>query len=92
MLWSLPSAVQLLRSQCITGLAPQHSDLSLLLQVNLLSVVLNSAPILPEEDDEDMNILMKDSPSCLLFGLIIIWLSYIKFGTLFRIQIQGLPQ
>jgi len=42
--------------------------------VNLLSVVLNDAPILPEaDDDEDVTSLMKDSPQCMLFGLFMIW-------------------
>ena len=43
------------------------------LQVNLLSVVLNDAPILPEEDDEDVASLLKDSPQCMAFGLFMIW-------------------
>ena len=42
-------------------------------QVNLLSVVLNDAPILPEEDDEDVASLLKDSPQCMAFGLFMIW-------------------
>jgi len=40
--------------------------------VNLLSVVLNDAPILPE-DDEDVTTLLKDSPQCMAFGLFMIW-------------------
>lgn len=42
-------------------------------QVNLLSVILNDAPILPEEDDEDVALLVKDSPQCMTFGLFMIW-------------------
>lgn len=42
------------------------------LQVNLLSVVLNDAPILPEAD-EDVTSLLKDSPQCMAFGLFMIW-------------------
>ena len=41
-------------------------------QVNLLSVVLNDAPILPEAD-EDVTSLLKDSPQCMTFGLFMIW-------------------
>jgi len=41
--------------------------------VNLLSVVLNAAPIIPEEDDEDVTNLMKDNPQCMAFGLFMIW-------------------
>ena len=41
--------------------------------VNLLSVVLNDAPILPEEDDKDVTSLLKDSPQCMAFGLFMIW-------------------
>ena len=44
----------------------------MLLQVNLLSVVLNDAPILPEAD-EDVTSLLKDSPQCMAFGLFMIW-------------------
>jgi len=40
--------------------------------VNLLSVVLNAAPITPE-DDEDIINLMKDSPQCMTFVLFMIW-------------------
>jgi len=40
--------------------------------VNLLSVVLNDAPILPEAD-EDVTSLLKDSPQCMTFGLFMIW-------------------
>jgi len=40
--------------------------------VNLLSVVLNDAPILPEAD-EDVTSLLKDSPQCMAFGLFMIW-------------------
>ena len=43
-----------------------------LFQVNLLSVVLNDAPILPEAD-EDVTSLLKDSPQCMAFGLFMIW-------------------
>ena len=45
----------------------------MLIQVNLLSVVLNAAPIIPEEDDEDVTNLMKDNPQCMAFGLFMIW-------------------
>ena len=42
------------------------------LQVNLLSVVLNAAPITPEED-EDVSNLMADNPQCMTFVLFMIW-------------------
>ena len=42
-------------------------------QVNLLSVVLNAAPITPEEDEEDLTSLMKDNPQCITFVLFMIW-------------------
>ena len=42
------------------------------LQVNLLSVVLNAAPITPE-DDEDVSNLMADNPQCMTFVLFMIW-------------------
>ena len=42
--------------------------------VNLLTTVLNDAPILPDEDSEDTISLLKDSPQCVSFGLFMIWL------------------
>ena len=42
------------------------------IKVNLLSVVLNAAPITPE-DDEDVSSLLKDSPQCMTFVLFMIW-------------------
>ena len=41
--------------------------------VNLLTTVLNDAPILPDEDSEDAISLLKDSPQCVSFGLFMIW-------------------
>ena len=41
--------------------------------MNLLTTVLNDAPILPEEDEEDTMSLLKDSPQCVAFGLFMIW-------------------
>ena len=41
--------------------------------VNLLTTVLNDAPILPDEDNEDTISLLKDSPQCVSFGLFMIW-------------------
>ena len=41
--------------------------------VNLLTTVLNDAPILPEEDEDDTISLLKDSPQCVAFGLFMIW-------------------
>jgi len=48
--------------------------------VNLLSVVLNDAPILPEEDDEDVTQLLKDSPQCIAFGLFMIWFASVTIN------------
>ena len=43
------------------------------IKVNLLTTVLNDAPVQPEEDDEDTASLLKDSPQCVTFGLFMIW-------------------
>ena len=43
------------------------------MKVNLLTTVLNDAPVQPEEDDEDTASLLKDSPQCVTFGLFMIW-------------------
>jgi len=48
--------------------------------VNLLTTVLNDAPILPEEDEEDTMSLLKDSPQCVAFGLFMIWFSSITIN------------
>ena len=45
----------------------------MIIKVNLLSVVLNAAPIIPEEGEEDVTNLMKDNPQCMAFGLFMIW-------------------
>ena len=37
--------------------------------------MLNDAPILPEEDEEDTISLLKDSPQCVAFGIFMIWLN-----------------
>ena len=43
------------------------------LQINLLTTVLNDAPVLPDDDDEDAIPMLMDSPQCVLFGIFIIW-------------------
>ena len=48
--------------------------------VNLLTTVLNDAPILPDEDSEDTLSLLKDSPQCVSFGLFMIWFSSITIN------------
>ena len=48
--------------------------------MNLLTTVLNDAPILPSEDEEDTATMMKDSPQCLAFGLFMIWFSSITIN------------
>ena len=52
---------------------PDPCSHCLTLQVNLLTTVLNDAPILPDEDSEDAISLLKDSPQCVSFGLFMIW-------------------
>lgn len=44
-----------------------------MLQINLLTTVLNDAPVLPDDDDEDAIPMLMDSPQCVLFGIFIIW-------------------
>jgi hypothetical protein len=41
-------------------------------QVNLLTVVLNDAPVLPDDEDESFYTI-KDSPQCVAFGMFMIW-------------------
>ena len=41
--------------------------------VNLLTTVLNDAPVLPDDDDEDAIPMLMDSPQCVVFGMFMIW-------------------
>ena len=41
--------------------------------VNLLTTVLNDAPVLPDEDEEDALPMLMDSPQCVIFGMFMIW-------------------
>ncbi len=45
----------------------------LLLQVNLLTTVLNDSPVLPDETEEDALPILMDSPQSVAFGIFIIW-------------------
>ena len=48
------------------------------LQIGMLTSILNSAPIFPEEDGaEDMTVLMGDNYQCVMFALFMIWFSSI---------------
>ena len=44
-----------------------------LFQINLLTSVLNDAPILPEDVGQDSLSILKDGPQCVAFGIFIIW-------------------
>ena len=41
--------------------------------VNLLTTVLNDAPVLPDDDDDDAIPMLMDSPQCVIFGMYMIW-------------------
>ena len=41
--------------------------------VNLLTTVLNDAPVLPDDDDDDAIPMLMDSPQCVVFGMFMIW-------------------
>ena len=45
-------------------------------QINLLTSVLNDAPILPEDVGQDSKSILKDGPQCVAFGVFIIWLEF----------------
>ena len=42
-------------------------------QVTLLTTVLNDTPIIPEDDEEETFLLLKDSSQCVGFGVFMIW-------------------
>jgi len=72
----IPMGQSILQCQPISKCSLVETTFLLLVTVstvNLLSVILNDAPILPEEDDEDVALLVKDSPQCMTFGLFMIW-------------------
>jgi len=48
--------------------------------VNLLTTVLNDAPIQPEDEEDNTASLLKDSPQCVTFGLFMIWFSSITIN------------
>jgi len=48
--------------------------------VNLLTTVLNDAPIIPDEDEEDAISMLKDSPQCVVFGMFMIWFASITIN------------
>ncbi|XP_059082425.1 histamine H2 receptor-like isoform X3 [Tigriopus californicus] len=49
--------------------------------VNLLTTVLNDAPVLPDDDDgEDALPMLMDSPQCVVFGMFMIWFASITIN------------
>ena len=55
----------------------------LLVQVNLLTTVLNASPVLPTDvEDGDLETLemVRDNPQCVAFGLFMIWFSSITIN------------
>jgi hypothetical protein len=50
-----------------------RSKLWNLVQVNLLTTVLNDSPVLPDETEEDALPILMDSPQSVAFGIFIIW-------------------
>ena len=51
--------------------------------VNLLTTVLNDAPVLPDDDDDDAIPMLMDSPQCVIFGMFMIWWVAIQDQNLF---------
>ncbi|XP_037082377.1 uncharacterized protein LOC119103030 [Pollicipes pollicipes] len=49
--------------------------------INLLTTVLNDAPLQPDDEDEDEHIpLLMESPQCVLFGSFMIWFASITIN------------
>jgi len=48
--------------------------------INLLTTVLNDAPVLPEDTEEDAIPILMDSPQCVFFGIFIIWFASITIN------------
>ena len=46
-------------------------------QISLLTTVLNSTPIIPEDSSEDISLLLKDNSQCVIFALFMIWFASI---------------
>ena len=49
--------------------------------INLLTTVLNDAPLQPDDEDEDEHIpLLMESPQCVLFGAFMIWFASVTIN------------
>merc|ERR1712080_213878 len=76
----LPLGRSIFLSQAISKCSLVETAFLLLVTVstvNLLTAVLNDAPVQPEDDDDNTALALKDSPQCVTFGLFMIWFSSI---------------
>ncbi|XP_042891117.1 uncharacterized protein LOC122265761 isoform X2 [Penaeus japonicus] len=48
--------------------------------INMLTTVLNDAPLLPEDSDQKQMPLLMESPQCVLFGTFMIWFASITIN------------
>ena len=55
-------------------------ECSRLPQINLLTCVLDSTPILPEEIAGDSLKILRQGPQCVAFGVFIIWFSSVTLN------------
>ena len=72
----LPLGQSILHCQPISKCSLVETTFLLLVTVstvNLLSVVLSAAPIVPDEEEQQMPGMLKDNPQCIGFGLAMIW-------------------
>ena len=84
MMISGKNALKVILIKCIVDCVERHissiliskiylENQSYFCQVNLLTTVLNDAPVQPEDDDDNTALALKDSPQCVTFGLFMIW-------------------
>ena len=53
--------------------------------VGLLTTVINNTPVVPEDEEEDLGLMLSDNSQCIMFALFMIWFASItvNLGTTF---------
>ncbi|XP_023330423.1 uncharacterized protein LOC111702868 isoform X2 [Eurytemora carolleeae] len=79
----IPLGVSILGCQPITKCSLVETSFLVLVTastINLLTTVLNDAPVLPDDNEEDAIPILLDSPQCVFFGIFIIWFASITIN------------
>uniref|UniRef100_A0A0K2TZ94 G-protein coupled receptors family 1 profile domain-containing protein n=1 Tax=Lepeophtheirus salmonis TaxID=72036 RepID=A0A0K2TZ94_LEPSM len=79
----VPLGISILKCQPVNKCSLVETAFLLLVtvsSVNLLTTVLNDAPVLPDDDDDDALPMLMDSPQCVIFGMFMIWFASITIN------------